>query len=79
MNEHVNAITVYGASETVPDWTITCQKRGYVIKILHLCLSYLITTVLLGSQVAPLPLLVHVKTGGVTMMEMEVLESFRLS
>ena len=27
-NAHVNAILEYGASETVPDWTVTCQERG---------------------------------------------------
>ena len=29
-NEHVNAILEYGASETVPDWSISCSNRGYV-------------------------------------------------
>ena len=27
-NEHVNKILEYGASETVPDWTVTCGYRG---------------------------------------------------
>ena len=27
-NKHVNAILEYGASETVPDWTVTCGYRG---------------------------------------------------
>ena len=27
-NKHVNAILEYGASETVPDWTVTCTLRG---------------------------------------------------
>ena len=35
-NEHVNAILEYGASETVPDWTVNCKKRGYVIHNLNI-------------------------------------------
>ena len=28
LNEHISAILEYGASETVPDWTVTCGYRG---------------------------------------------------